>query len=54
MHLDLTKIGLIFTVEQLNIIIKNFTWKGTKPKIKDSTVCKSYENGDLKDVDIFQ
>ena len=53
MHLDLTKIVLIFTGEQLNIIIKNFTWQGIKPKIKDSTICKSCENGDLKDVDIF-
>ena len=44
----------IFTAEQLNIIKKNFAWQEkNKTKIKHSTLCNSYENGSLKDVDIF-
>ena len=44
-HLALTKNVPIFTVEQLNII-KNKT-------LQDSTLCNSYENCGLKDVDIL-
>ena len=52
-HLGLIKTVPIFTVEQLNNIKKNFIWQVKKQKIKHSTLCNSYENGGLKDVDIF-
>ena len=52
-HLALIKNLSIFTVEQLNIIRKNFICQGKKPKIKHSTLHNSYENGGLKNVDIF-
>ena len=42
-----------YTAKQLNIINKNFIWQIEKPKIKQSTLCSSYENDSLKDVDIF-
>ena len=53
MNLVLIKAVPIFTVEQLNIIKKNFIWHKKKTKIKRSTLCNSYENGGLKDIDIF-
>ena len=52
-HLALIKTVPIFAVQQLNIIKKNFIWQGKKLKIKQSTLCNSYENGGLKDVNIF-
>ena len=30
-----------------------FIWKGKNSKIKNSTLCNDYENGGLKNVDIF-
>ena len=45
-------LALMKTVEQLHIIKKIYLAR-KKPKIKHSTLCNSYENGDLNDVDIF-
>ena len=53
MNLVLIKTVPIFTTEQLNIIKKNFIWQKKKPKIKRSTLCNSYKNGGVKDIDIF-
>ena len=39
-----------------NLLIKvqiEFAWKGKKTKIQTRTLCKDYENGELKKVDIF-
>ena len=33
-------------------IQKNFIWQGKKAKIKLSTLCNGYGNGDLKNVDL--
>ena len=52
-HLALIKSVPILPIEQLNIMKKNFIWKGKKTKIEQCTLCNSNENGDLKDVDIF-
>ena len=51
-------ISLITTVphailNQLNNIQKNFTWNGKNSKIKHSTLSNSYQDGGLKDVDVF-
>ena len=53
MNLVLIKTVSIFTAEQLNIIKKNFIWQKKKPKIIRSTLCNSYENGGVKDINIF-
>ena len=53
-HLALIKSVPIFTIEQLNVIKKNFIWKEkSRTKAKHSALCNSYENGGLKDVDIL-
>ena len=31
-----------------------FIWKGKTPTIKSSTLCNYYDNGGLKNVDVFQ
>ena len=36
-----------------NKMQKEFTWKGNTPKIKYSTLCNKYENGGLKNVEVF-
>ena len=36
-----------------NKIQMKFIWKGKKLKIKHSTLCNEYENGTLKNVDVF-
>ena len=41
-------------INQLNNIQKNFMWNGKNPKIKHSTFSNSYEDGGLKDVDVFK
>ena len=43
----------MFTIEQLNIRKKNFIWQRKNKRIKYSTLCNSYKNGGLKDVDLF-
>ena len=40
------------TLDQLNLIQKNFIWTGRRPKIKHSTLTGDYINGGYKDVDI--
>ena len=40
------------TLNQLNLIKKDFIWKGRLPKIKYSTLIGDYNNGGYKDVDI--
>ena len=40
-------------INELNKIQKKFISNGSNPKIKHSTLCHKYENGDLKNVDIF-
>ena len=35
-------------INELNKIQKEFTWNGSNPKIKHSTLCNKYENGGLK------
>ena len=52
-HLALIKTAPIFTAEQLNFIKNNFIRQGKKTKIKHSTLCNSYENGGLKDIDLL-
>ena len=39
-------------INQLEKIQKDFIWNGKKAKIKQKTLCNSYENGGLKNVDI--
>ena len=36
-----------------NKMQKEFIWKGKNPKIKHSTLCNKYENGGLKNADVF-
>ena len=38
--------------QELSKIQKEFIWKTRNPKIKHDTLCKNYENGGLKNVDI--
>ena len=40
------------TIDIMYKIQKNFIWQGKKAKIKHSTLCNGYENGDLKNVDL--
>ena len=40
------------TLDQLNLLQKDFTWRGRRPKIKHSTLIGDYTNGEDKDVDI--
>ena len=51
-HLSLITTASLAIINQFNII-KNFIWNGKNPKIKQSTLSKSYEDGILKDVDVF-
>ena len=39
-------------IDQLNSLIKDFNWRGKRPKIKHSTLVGDYEEGGYKDVDI--
>ena len=52
-HLPLVKTILNLIMQELNKIQKEFIWKTRKPKIKHDTLCKNYENGGLKNVDIM-
>ena len=40
-------------INMLTKIHMEFIWKGKNPKIKTSTLCNDYENGGLKNIDIF-
>ena len=40
------------SLDQLNLIQKDFIWRGHHPKIKHSTMIGNYTNGGYKDVDI--
>ena len=48
-HLALVK---VIPILELNKIKKHFIWRNGNPKIKQDTLCKNYQNGGLKDVDI--
>ena len=39
-------------IKALETIQTSFLWNNSNPKIRDKTVCKRYENGGLKNVDI--
>jgi len=41
-----------FTITTLQKIQKNFLWNGKRSKIKQDTLCNSYEKGGLQSVDI--
>ena len=40
-------------INKLNKIQKELVWNGSNSKIKHSTLCSKYENGNLKNVDIL-
>ena len=40
------------TLDQLNLIQKDFIWRAHLPKIKHSTLIGDYNNGQCKDIDI--
>ena len=41
------------TIQELNKIQNKFIWKTRNPRLKHYTLCKNYENGGLKNVDIM-
>ena len=51
-HLALVKVIPNSVILELDNINKHFIWKNGNPKIKQDTLCKDYENGGLKNVDI--
>ena len=52
-HLALVKTIPNSIIQELSKIQKEFIWKTRNPKIKHDTLCKNYENGGLKNVDIM-
>ena len=52
-HLALVKDVPSKTIAQLEKIQKQFIWKNGNPKLKHTTFCNEYEQGELKNVDIF-
>ena len=52
-HLALVKDIPSSTIAQLENIQKQFIWKNRNPKLKHTILCKEYEQGGLKNVDIF-
>ena len=52
-HLALVKDVPSSTIAQLEKIQKQFIWKNGNPKLKHTTLCNEYEQGGLKNVDIF-
>ena len=52
-HLALVKDVPSSTIAQLEKIQKQFIWKNGNPKLKHTTLCNKYEQGGLKNVDIF-
>ena len=51
-HLALVKTIPPSIIDQLNKTQKNFIWNGLNPKIKNSTIDNTNENGGLKNVNI--
>ena len=51
-HLALVKVIPNSVILQLYKIEKHFIWKNGNSKIKQDTLCKDYENGGLKNIDI--
>ena len=51
-HLALVKVIPNSVIFELDKIKKHFKWKNSNPKIKQDALCKDYENGGLKSVDI--
>ena len=51
-HLALVKVITISTILELDQTKKSFIWKNGNPNFKQDTLCKNYENGDLKNVAI--
>ena len=39
-------------VDDLNLIKKDFIWRGRKPKIKHTSLIGDYNKGGIKDIDI--
>ena len=52
-HLALVQDVPSSTISQLEKIQKQFIWKNGNPKLKHTTLCNEYEQGGLKNVDIF-
>ena len=52
-HLSLVTMTPHAITNQLNNIQKIFIWNGKNLKIKHSTLLNSYEDGGLKEVDVF-
>ena len=52
-HLALVKDVPYSTIAQLEKIQKQFIWKNGNPKLKYATLCNEYEQGGLKNADIF-
>ena len=52
-HLSLVTNVPTQIINELNKIQKEFSWNGSNPKIKHSTLCNKHENGGLKNVDIL-
>ena len=52
-HLALVKTILNLIIQELNKIQKEFIWKTRNRKTKHDTLCKNYENGSLRNVDIM-
>ena len=52
-HLALVKTISNSIIQELSKIQKEFMWKTCNPKIKHDTLCKKYENGGFKNVDIM-
>ena len=51
-HLALVKVIPNLIIAELEKINKHFIWKNGNPRIKQDTLCKGYENGGLKNVNI--
>ena len=51
-HLALAKVIPNPIILELDKIKKNFIWKNGNSKTNQDTLCKDYENGGLKNIDI--
>ena len=51
-HLALAKVIPDSVILELDKIKKHSIWKNSSPKTKQDTLCKDYENGGLKNVDV--
>ena len=52
LHLALVKVIPNSVILELDKIKKHFIWNNGNPKIKQGTLCKDYENGSFKNVNI--